>query len=119
MGIMLESGSNRLCERGGPHFGSPDKEPALRLASIEEAGRARVPFTTGLLIGIGETRDEQAEALVAIRDLHRRYGHIQEVIIQNFRAKPGTRMANHAEPSLDDHLWAIAAARIILGPQMT
>ena len=119
MGIMLESGSNRLCERGGPHFGSPDKEPALRLASIEEAGRARVPFTTGLLIGIGETRDEQVEALVAIRDLHRRYGHIQEVIIQNFRAKPGTRMANHAEPSLDDHLWAIAAARIILGPQMT
>nr|WP_246344455.1 5-amino-6-(D-ribitylamino)uracil--L-tyrosine 4-hydroxyphenyl transferase CofH [Sphingobium fontiphilum] len=119
MGIMLESSSDRLCARGGPHFGSPDKQPALRLAAIEEAGRARVPFTTGLLIGIGETRDEQVEALVAIRDLHRRYGHIQEVIIQNFRAKPGTRMADHAEPSLDDHLWAIAAARIILGPQMT
>ena len=119
MGIMLESSSDRLCARGGPHFGSPDKTPALRLAAIEEAGRARVPFTTGLLIGIGETRDEQVEALVAIRDLHRRYGHIQEVIIQNFRAKPGTRMADHAEPSLDDHLWAIAAARIILGPQMT
>lgn len=119
MGIMLESSSDRLCARGGPHFGSPDKQPVLRLAAIEEAGRARVPFTTGLLIGIGETRDEQVEALVAIRDLHRRYGHVQEVIIQNFRAKPGTRMADHAEPSLDDHLWAIAAARIILGPQMT
>jgi len=119
MGIMLESSSDRLCARGGPHFGSPDKEPALRLAAIEEAGRARVPFTTGLLIGIGETRDEQVEALVAIRDLHRRYGHVQEVIIQNFRAKPGTRMADHAEPSLDDHLWGIAAARIILGPEMT
>ena len=119
MGIMLESSSDRLCARGGPHFGSPDKEPAVRLAAIEEAGRARVPFTTGLLIGIGETRDEQVEALVAIRDLHRRYGHIQEVIIQNFRAKPDTRMAGNAEPSLDDHLWAIAAARIILGPDMT
>lgn len=119
MGIMLESSSDRLCARGGPHFGSPDKEPSLRLVAIEEAGRARVPFTTGLLVGIGETRDEQAAALVAIRDLHRRYGHIQEVIVQNFRAKPGTRMADHAEPSLDDHLWAIAAARIILGPEMT
>jgi FO synthase len=119
MGIMLESSSERLCARGGPHFGSPDKEPARRLAAIEEAGRAKVPFTTGLLIGIGETRVEQVEALVAIRDLHRRHGHIQEVIIQNFRAKAGTRMADHAEPSLEDHLWAIAAARLILGPEMT
>src|SRR3546814_2616965 len=98
MGIMLESASERLCERGGPHFGSPDKRPAARLAAIEEAGRAKVPFTTGLLIGIGETRQERIEALVAIRDLHRRYGHIQEVIIQNFRAKPDTRMADHPEP---------------------
>ncbi|WP_404476623.1 5-amino-6-(D-ribitylamino)uracil--L-tyrosine 4-hydroxyphenyl transferase CofH [Novosphingobium sp. BL-52-GroH] len=119
MGIMLESGAERLCERGGPHFGSPDKAPARRLAAIGEAGRAKVPFTTGLLIGIGETRAEQIEALVAIRDLHRRYGHIQEVIIQNFRAKPGTRMEMHAEPALEDHLWAIAAARLILGPEMT
>jgi 7,8-didemethyl-8-hydroxy-5-deazariboflavin synthase CofH subunit/7,8-didemethyl-8-hydroxy-5-deazariboflavin synthase CofG subunit len=119
MGIMLESSSDRLCGRGGPHFGSPDKAPALRLAAIEEAGRARVPFTTGLLIGIGETRDETVEALVAIRDMQRRHGHIQEVIIQNFRAKPDTRMAQHNEPALDDHLWAIAAARIILGPDMT
>ncbi|WP_188062451.1 5-amino-6-(D-ribitylamino)uracil--L-tyrosine 4-hydroxyphenyl transferase CofH [Sphingobium sp. KCTC 72723] len=119
MGIMLESSADRLCARGGPHFGSPDKEPARRLATIAEAGRAKVPFTTGLLIGIGETRDEQVEALVAIRDLHRQYGHVQEVIIQNFRAKPGTRMADHAEPALDDHLWAIAAARLILGPDMT
>src|SRR3546814_6332862 len=98
MGIMLESASERLCERGGPHFGSPDKRPAARLAAIGEAGRAKVPFTTGLLIGIGETRQERIEALVAIRDLHRRYGHIQEVIIQNFRAKPDTKMADHPEP---------------------
>ena len=119
MGIMLESSSDRLCARGGPHFGSPDKDPQLRLAAIAEAGRARVPFTTGLLIGIGETREEQVEALVAIRDLQRRYGHIQEVIIQNFRAKPETRMAGAPEPSLEDHLWAIAAARLILGPEMT
>ena len=114
MGIMLESSASRLCARGGPHFGSPDKEPARRLATIAEAGRAKIPFTTGLLIGIGETRDEQVDALVAIRDLHRQYGHIQEVIIQNFRAKPGTRMSEHAEPALDDHLWTIAAARLIL-----
>nr|WP_232307123.1 5-amino-6-(D-ribitylamino)uracil--L-tyrosine 4-hydroxyphenyl transferase CofH [Sphingomonas sp. Y57] len=119
MGIMLESASDRLCEPGGPHFGSPDKRPAARIATIEAAGRAGVPFTTGLLIGIGETRAERIEALVAIRDLHARYGHIQEVIIQNFRAKPDTRMAGHAEPSLDEHLWTIAAARLVLGPDMT
>ncbi|MBA2933627.1 5-amino-6-(D-ribitylamino)uracil--L-tyrosine 4-hydroxyphenyl transferase CofH [Sphingomonas sp. CGMCC 1.13654] len=119
MGIMLESSSERLCAKGGPHYGSPDKVPAARLASIEAAGRARVPFTTGLLIGIGETRLERIEALLAIRDLHARYGHIQEVIVQNFRAKPGTRMANLAEPSLDEHLWTIAVSRLILGPEMT
>ncbi|MPS67299.1 MAG: 7,8-didemethyl-8-hydroxy-5-deazariboflavin synthase subunit CofH [Novosphingobium sp.] len=119
MGLMLESSAQRLCEKGGPHFGSPDKEPALRLESIAQAGLAKVPFTTGLLIGIGETRSEQVDALVAIRDLHRRYGHIQEVIIQNFRAKHGTQMVGFHEPTLDDHLWAIAAARIILGPEMT
>lgn len=118
MGLMLESISDRLCERGGPHYGSPDKVPARRLAAIEAAGRARVPFTTGLLIGIGETRDERLQALLAIRDLHRRYGHIQEVIIQNFRAKAGTKMAAHPEPSLEEHLWTIAAARMVLGSQM-
>ena len=119
MGLMLESASERLCERGGPHFGSPDKVPAARLESIRLAGEARVPFTTGLLIGIGETRRERIDALMAIRDLHARYGHIQEVIIQNFRAKAETRMAAAAEPLLEEHLWTIAAARLILGAQMT
>lgn len=119
MGMMLESTSERLCARGGPHFGSPDKQPAARLASIAEAGKAKVPYTTGLLIGIGETRAERIDALVAIRDLHARYGHIQEVIIQNFRAKPNTKMADHPEPSLEEHVWSIAAARLILGGAMT
>jgi FO synthase len=118
MGIMLETVADRLSEKGGPHYGSPDKVPARRLAAIEAAGRANVPFTTGLLIGIGETRAERIAALVAIRDIQRRYGHIQEVIIQNFRAKPGTRMAGCEEPSLEEHLWTIAAARLILGPGM-
>ena len=119
MGLMLETAASRLSARGGPHHGSPDKLPAARLATIEAAGRAGVPFTTGILVGIGETRAERIEALVAIRDLHRRHGHIQEVIVQNFRAKPGTRMAGHPEPALDEHLWSIAAARLILGPAMT
>lgn len=119
MGLMLESASDRLCSKGMAHFGSPDKRPAARLQSIRLAAEASVPFTTGLLIGIGETRQERIEALLAIRDLHARYGHIQEVIIQNFRAKPGTRMVGAAEPSLDDHRWTIAAARLLLGPQMT
>ncbi|MGE0775058.1 MAG: 5-amino-6-(D-ribitylamino)uracil--L-tyrosine 4-hydroxyphenyl transferase CofH [Sphingomonadaceae bacterium] len=118
MGLMLETASDRLSEKGGPHHGSPDKIPARRLEAIEAAGRARVPFTTGLLIGIGETREERIEALLAIHESHRRHGHIQEVIIQNFRAKPGTRMADHPEPSLDEHLWTIAVARLILGPEM-
>jgi len=119
MGLMLESTSERLSKRGGPHFGSPDKAPAVRLATIEAAGRAGVPFTTGILIGIGETRAERIDALVAIRDLHRRHGHIQEVIVQNFRAKPDTRMADHPEPSLEEHLWTVAVARLILGGAMT
>jgi FO synthase len=119
MGLMLESTAETLCAKGGPHHGSPDKAPAVRLAAIEAAGRARVPFTTGLLIGIGESRRDRIESLVAIRDAQTRHGHIQEVIIQNFRAKAGTRMAGHAEPSLDEHLWSIAAARLILGPAMT
>jgi FO synthase len=114
-GLMLEGTAERLAARGGPHFGSPDKLPAARLATIEAAGRVRVPFTTGILIGIGETRQERLEALLAIRRLHERYGHIQEVIVQNFRAKPGTRMAAAPEPPLEELLWTCAAARIVLG----
>jgi FO synthase len=114
MGLMLESSSDRLCDKGGPHYGSPDKQPAVRLASIAAAGEAKVPFTTGILIGIGETRLERVEALVALRDLHLRYGHIQEVIVQNFRAKPDTLMADHADAPLEELLWSVAVARLIL-----
>ena len=117
-GIMLESAAERLSRRGGPHFGSPDKAPAVRLAAIAAAGEAAVPFTSGILIGIGETRRERIEALLALRDLHDRYGHIQEIIVQNFRAKPGTRMADAPEPDLAEHLWTIAVARLIFGPEM-
>jgi len=117
MGIMLETASERLSRRGAPHFGSPDKLPARRLETIAAAGEERVPFTTGILIGIGETRAERLEALVAIRDLADRYGHVQEVIVQNFRAKPGTKMAHAPEPPLDELLWTAAAARIVLGPE--
>jgi FO synthase len=117
-GIMLESLSARLCEPGGVHYGSPDKRPEVRLETLRLAGELRVPFTTGILIGIGETRAERMEALFAIRDLHRQFGHIQEVIVQNFRAKPGTKRAEAAEPDLDDLLWSLAAARLILGPAM-
>ena len=116
-GIMLESTSRRLCGKEGPHYGSPDKDPAVRLATLEHAGELAVPFTTGILIGIGETRRERIESLLAIRDLGDRHGHIQEVIVQNFRAKPGTPMAASPEPSLEDHLWTIAAARLLLGPE--
>jgi FO synthase len=114
MGIMLETVAERLAEKGGPHWASPDKIPARRLETIDLAGQLRIPFTSGILIGIGETRAERLEALEALRDLHERHGHLQEVIVQNFRAKPGTRMAAHPEPSLDDHLWTIAAARLLL-----
>jgi FO synthase len=117
-GIMLETASERLSGRGGPHFGSPDKHPAARLETIRLAGVARVPFTSGLLIGIGETREERVEALLRLRALHAEFGHIQEIIIQNFRAKPGTRMQGAPEPSLDEQLWTIAMARLIFGPAM-
>jgi FO synthase len=117
-GIMLETASERLSQRGGPHFGSPDKLPARRLATIAAAGEAAVPFTSGILIGIGETRRERIEALLALRDLHQRYGHIQEIIVQNLRAKPGTKMAGAADPDEADHLWTIALARLIFGPAM-
>ncbi len=117
-GLMLETISERLSERGGPHFGSPDKLPAARLETIRLAGEAQVPFTSGILIGIGETRDERIDALLALRALNDRYGHIQEIIIQNFRAKPGTRMEGAAEPSLEELLWTIAVARLLFGPAM-
>ena len=118
MGLMLESASLRLTTRGMPHFGSPDKNPALRLATLEEAGKARVPMTSGILIGIGETRVERIESLLALRDLHDAYGHLQEIIIQPFRAKPGTKMAAASEPDLDELLWTIAVARIVFGAHM-
>jgi FO synthase len=117
-GIMLESAAERLCERGGPHYGSPDKRPSVRLETIRLAGELQVPFTSGILIGIGETRLERIESLLALRTLHRQHGHLQEIIIQNFRAKPGTRMSKAPEPDLDDLLWTIAIARIIFGPAM-
>lgn len=119
MGLMLESSSKRLCEPGQPHFGSPDKDPERRLETIRIAGELKVPFTTGILIGIGETRRERIESLLAIRDLHDRYGHIQEIIIQNFRAKDGTKMSQAPEPDLDELLWSIAVARLIFGAQMS
>ena len=119
MGIMLESASARLCEKGMPHYGSPDKDPARRLETIALAGQAKVPFTSGILIGIGETRRERIDALLALRRLHEQYGHIQEIIVQNFRAKSGTRMARAPEPDLDDLLWTIAVARLLFGPTMS
>jgi FO synthase len=118
MGLMLESVSDRLCAKGGPHYGSPDKLPAVRLATIAEAGRQRVPFTTGILIGIGETRAERIDSLLAIRALHERYGHIQEVIIQNFLPKTGTRMAKAVAPEPEELVWTVSVARILLGPYM-
>lgn len=119
MGIMLESVSPRLGERGQCHHGSPDKDPDIRLATIDKAGRQKVPFTSGILIGIGETRLERIESLLALRELHDRHGHLQEIIIQNFRAKPGTRMADAPEPDLADLQWTIAVARLIFGPAMS
>jgi len=118
VGLMLENVSPRLMRDGLPHANAPDKVPALRLRTIEEAGKLSMAFTTGILIGIGETVEERVDSLLAIRALHEKYGHIQEVIIQNFRAKPEIPMAAHPEPSLDDMLRTIAVARLILGSQM-
>ncbi len=117
MGVMLESISHRLCGPGGPHELAPSKWPRARLKTIETAGKLKIPFTTGILIGIGETRIECVESLLAIRDIHQRYGHIQEVIIQNFRAKPNTAMKGHLEPETQDLLWTVAMARLVLGPE--
>ena len=117
MGMMLETTSARLfTERGGPHFGSPDKDPAIRLRVLEDAGRSSVPFTTGILIGIGETLAERADSIFAIRQVAREYGGIQEVIVQNFRAKPDTRMRGVPDAELADLAATIAVARLVLGP---
>lgn len=118
MGIMLESASSRLCEKGMPHYGSPDKDPETRLATIELAGKAAVPFTSGILIGIGETRLERIESFLALRRLHEKYGHLQEVIVQNFRAKPNTKMAQAPEPDLHELVWTLAVARLVFGAEM-
>src|SRR5437867_2304111 len=118
LGLMLEDVSPRLMRAGGAHAEAPDKVPFLRLRTIEEAGRLRIPFTTGILIGIGETLAERIDSLIAIRELHRRFGHIQEVIVQNFRAKPGIPMAAHPEPDAEDVLRAVATARLILDGEM-
>ena len=118
IGLMLENVSPRLMRDGLPHAKAPDKVPTLRLRTIEEAGKLSMAFTTGILIGIGETMEERIDSLFAIRALHEKYGHIQEVIIQNFRAKPEIPMAAHPEPSLEDMLRTIAVARLILGMHM-
>ncbi|SVC44318.1 uncharacterized protein METZ01_LOCUS297172, partial [marine metagenome] len=118
MGIMLESASDRLTEKGMPHYGSPDKVPARRLETLRLAGEAAVPFTSGILIGIGETRHERLESLLALRSANQPHGHIQEIIVQNFRAKPETLMVNAPEPDLNELLWTVAMARIIFGSDM-
>jgi 7,8-didemethyl-8-hydroxy-5-deazariboflavin synthase CofG subunit len=119
MGMMLETTSRRLFEEPGQvHFGSPDKDPDMRLRVIDDAGTARVPFTTGILVGIGETLRDRAESLIAIRDAHERHGHVQEVIVQNFRAKPRTAMQGAPDADLREYAAAIAVARLVLGPDM-
>jgi 7,8-didemethyl-8-hydroxy-5-deazariboflavin synthase CofG subunit len=118
MGLMLETTAERLLGPGHAHDRAPDKVPARRLRTIALAGKLQIPFTTGILIGIGETPGERVDALVAIRDLHERHGHIQEVIIQNFRAKARIPMREHPEPSLDDLLRTLAVARLLLGPDV-
>ena len=118
MGLMLETSSDRLSQRGGPHFGSPDKVPAVRMRTIEDAGRLSIPFTTGILVGIGETPRERAQSLFAIRELHRKYRHVQEVIVQNFRAKLGTAMGDASEPAEEEFLAAVATTRVVFGPGM-
>jgi FO synthase len=118
MGLMLESASPRLLQAGGPHHGAVTKHPRARLRVMELAGRLRIPFTTGILVGIGETGEERVDSLLAIRALHERFGHIQEVIIQNFRVKPTIPMGDQPEPTLEEMLRTVAVARLILGPSM-
>ena len=116
LGLMLENVSPRLCEPGGPHESAPTKRPEKRLAMIEEAGRLKIPFTTGVLVGIGETIEERVETLFALRELQQKYGHIQECIIQIFRAKDGTKMEQFPEVSDKELFRTIAVARLVLGP---
>src|SRR5205814_6318970 len=118
LGLMLENVSPRLSLKGMPHFSAPDKQPAVRLRMLREAGELSIAFTTGILIGIGETREERVDSLIAIRDLHAAYGHIQEVIVQNFRAKPDTRMAGCDEPDALEIARTVAMARLVLGGKM-
>ncbi|WP_117210487.1 bifunctional FO biosynthesis protein CofGH [Allorhizocola rhizosphaerae] len=119
MGMMLETTATRLWEsKDGPHYGSPDKEPAVRLRVLEDAGRVGVPFTTGILIGIGETHAERVESIFAIRRVHRQYGHIQEVIVQNFRAKADTAMRSVPDATVEDLAATTAVTRLLLGPGM-
>lgn len=118
MGMMLENVSKRLTQKGEAHYACPDKVPAQRIRTLERAGRLHVPFTTGILIGIGETWEERMRSLLTINELHRKYGHIQEVIIQNFRSKPGIPMRDHPEPAMDDMLRTLAVARMILDPSI-
>ena len=117
IGLMLETTSTRLLAKNAAHDHAPDKEPAKRLRVIEDAGRRKIPFTTGILIGIGETLEERVDALIAIRDLHARYGHIQEVIVQNFRAKSGTPMAHWPEPDRGEMQRTLAVTRLLM-PRM-
>ncbi len=119
MGLMLESVSDRLCEPGQVHHRAPDKRPAVRIAMTERAGELRIPFTSGLLVGIGETLEETIDTISAIADLHRRFGHIQEVIVQNFRAHAGTRSATAEEPSAEHFLRVIALARCLLPAEIS
>ncbi|SMH32355.1 FO synthase subunit 1 [Rathayibacter oskolensis] len=120
MGMMLETTADRLwSEKGGVHYGSPDKDPALRLRVLEDAGRSRIPFTTGVLLGIGENQAERADALFAIRESHERWGHVQECIVQNFRAKPRTAMQNEVDLELQEYVANVAVARLVLGADVT
>ncbi len=118
VGLMLENSSARLMRDGLPHANAPDKVPSLRLRTMEEAGKRSIAFTTGILIGIGETIEERIDSLFAIREMHDKYGHIQEVIVQNFRAKADIPMANHSEPTLEEMLRTLAVARLSLGANM-
>lgn len=119
MGVMLETTSRKLYEqRGEVHYGSPDKDPAVRLKLLDDAGRAQIPFTTGILVGIGETLRDRAESMIALRDAHEAHGHIQEVIVQNFRAKPRTAMQNAPDAQLREYVAAVAVTRLVFGPHM-
>ncbi len=119
MGMMLETTSERLfTQRGQAHYGSPDKDPAVRLRALTDAGRLSVPFTTGILVGIGETLTERAESIMAIRQVHNTFGHVQEVIVQNFLAKQGTAMRDTPDAGLEEFRAAIAVTRLVLGPAM-